>query len=161
MPIVPALIKSKSQVFFFHTPPITQASIARILGFSITSLPSKYMGVPIIASALKHSSLKILLEKLEACISSWTFRALNMVSCLVLIKAVLQSLPLYLFTVLATPKWVLKAIKNLQRDFLWGNMKQKRKWPLIKWETACHLKSSGGTGLQDPQHSNEVMGACI
>eukprot|EP00253_Pinus_taeda_P013477 PITA_13477 len=139
--------KSKSQVFFFHTPPITQASIARILGFSIASLPSKYLGAPMTASALKHSSWKILLEKLEAHISSWTFRALNMASRLVLIKAVLQSMPLYLFTVLAAPKWVLKAIKNLQQDFLWGNTKQKIKSALVKWETVCHPKSSGGTRL--------------
>lgn len=84
-----------------------------------------------------------------------------MLSCLVIIKAVLQYMLLYLFTFLAAPKWVLKAIKNLQRDFLWGNMKQKRKWALIKWETIFHLKSSGGTRLRDPQHSNEVMGARI
>eukprot|EP00253_Pinus_taeda_P010928 PITA_10928 len=153
--------KSKSQFFFFHTPPITQASIARILGFSIASLPSKYLGAPMIASALKHSSCKILLEKLEACISSWTFRALNMASHLVLIKEIRQSVPPYLFTVMATAKWVLKAIKNVQRNFLWGNTKQKGKWALVKWETVCHPKSSGGTRLQDPEHSNEVMGARI
>lgn len=55
-------------------------------------------------STLKHSSWEILLEKLEARISSWTFRALNMVSHLVLIKGVLQSMPFYLFAVLTAPK---------------------------------------------------------
>jgi len=55
---------SKSQVFFFNTPISTQSTIARILGFSIASLPSKYLGAPLIASALKHSSWKIVLEKL-------------------------------------------------------------------------------------------------
>ena len=70
-------------------------------------------------------------------------------------------MPLYLFKVLAAPKRVLKAIKNLQHDFLWGNTKQKRKWALIKRETVYHLKSSGGTRLRDPKHNNEVMGAHI
>lgn len=32
---------AKSQIFFYHTPHITQFSIARIMGFSIASLPSK------------------------------------------------------------------------------------------------------------------------
>jgi len=57
--------KSKSQIFFFHTPIITQAAIARILGFSIAILLFKYLGAPLTTSALKHSSWKILLEKLE------------------------------------------------------------------------------------------------
>lgn len=103
--------KFKSQIFFFNTPPTTQRAIARILGFSIASLPSKYLGAPLIASALKHSSWTNLLEKLEAILFLWTHRALNMASRIVLIKAVLQSMPLYMFSIMAAPKWVLKAIK--------------------------------------------------
>eukprot|EP00253_Pinus_taeda_P024215 PITA_24215 len=106
--------KFKSQIFFFHTPAMTQAAIARILGFSIAALPSNYLGGPLIALALKHSSWKILLEKLEARLSSWTHRTLNMASRFVLIKVVLQSMPLYLFSILAAPKWVLQEIKHIQ-----------------------------------------------
>ena len=102
-----------SQIFFFHTPALTQSAIARITGFSIASLPSKYLGAPLTDSAIKHASWKFILEKLEACLSSWTYRALNMASRLVLVKAVLQVMPLYLFSVLATPNWVLKKIKNM------------------------------------------------
>jgi len=108
----------KSQIFFFNTPAPTQRAIARILGFTIASLPSKYIGAPLMASALKHSSWKDLLEKLEARLFLWTHRALNMASRLVLIKAILHSMPLYLFSILAAPKWVLKDIKKLQHNFL-------------------------------------------
>lgn len=153
--------KSKSQIFFFHTPVNTQATIARILGFSIVVLPSKYLGAPFTALALKHSSWKILLENLEAHFSLWTHRALNMASRLVLIKAVLHSMSLYLFSILAAPKWVLNEIKHLQRSFLWGNSIQKRKWALVKWDTVCLPKGADGTRLRDPSHSNEVMGARI
>eukprot|EP00253_Pinus_taeda_P033499 PITA_33499 len=80
---------AKSQIYFFHTPPVTQFAIARILGFTIDSLPSKYLGAPLIASALKHASWHILLEKLESRLNLWTHRTLNISSRLVLIKAVL------------------------------------------------------------------------
>jgi len=153
--------KVKSQIFFFNTPPTTQKAIARILGFSIATLPSKYLGSPLFAMALKHSSWNSLLEKLEARLSLWTHRALNMASWLVLIKVVLQSMPLYLFSILAAPKWVLKAIKQLQRNFLWGRMGPNRKWALVKWEKACLPRKAGGIGLRDPKHSNMVMGAKI
>eukprot|EP00253_Pinus_taeda_P021112 PITA_21112 len=153
--------KAKSQLFFFDTPAITRASIARILGFSIASLPSKYLGAPLTDSALKHSSRRLLLEKLEACLSSWTHRALNMTSRLVLIKAVLQSMSLYLFSILAASKWVLKDIRCIQRSFLWGNTEKKCKWALVKWDTIFLTKSVGGTGLHDPFQNNIVMGARI
>eukprot|EP00253_Pinus_taeda_P030654 PITA_30654 len=151
----------KSQIFFFNTHPTTQRSIARILGFSIAPLPSTYLGAPLIESARKHSSWTILLEKLENRLLLWTHRSLNMASRLVLIKAVLQSMPLYLFSILAAPKWVLKAIKKLQRNFLWGSSGHNRKWALIKWEKACLPKKVGGIGLRDPEHSNAIMGAKI
>eukprot|EP00253_Pinus_taeda_P009857 PITA_09857 len=125
------------------------------------SLPSTYLGAPLIASALKHSSWRILLEKLEARPSSWTHRSLNMASRLVLIKVVLQAMPLYLFSILATPKWVLKELITLQRSFLWGSNGLRRKWALVKWTTACLPKKGGGIYLRDPSHNNEVMGARI
>ena len=149
---------AKSQIFFFNTPAITQASIARILGFSIAYLPAKYLGAPLIDSAINNSSWNILLEKLEARLSSWNFRALNMASRLVLIKFVLQPMPLYLFSVLAAPKWVLKQIKVLQRRFLWGSSGQNRKWALVNSNTIFTPKEAGGLELRDPTHSNIVMG---
>lgn len=84
-----------------------------------------------------------------------------MASRIVLIKAVLHSMPLYLFSILAAPKWVLKEIKNLQRNFLWGSSGQNRKWALIKWDKACLPKKAGGIGLRDPENSNKAMGAKI
>eukprot|EP00253_Pinus_taeda_P024017 PITA_24017 len=84
-----------------------------------------------------------------------------MASQLVLTKAVLQSMPLYLFSILAVPKWVLKAIKKLQQNFLWGSTGPKRKWALVKWEKACLPKKAGGISLRDPEHSNAIMGEKI
>eukprot|EP00253_Pinus_taeda_P007598 PITA_07598 len=153
--------QSKSQIFFFHTPSIIQSATLRILRFSLAKLPSTYLGAPLIASNLKHSSWKSLLDKLEARLSSWTHRSLNMASRLALIKAILQAMPLYLFSILAAPKWVLKELKAIQRAFLWGSSGLHRKWALVKWETACLPKKGGGIGLRDPTHSNAVMGARI
>eukprot|EP00253_Pinus_taeda_P035588 PITA_35588 len=149
----------KSQLFFFNTPPVTQRAIARILGFTIATFPSKYLGAPLIASALKHAAWTDLLDKLQARLFLWTHRALNMASRVILIKVVLQSIPLYLFSFMAAPKWVLKAIKQLQRNFLWGSSGPNRKWALIKWEKATLPKIVGGIGLREPKHSNIIMGA--
>eukprot|EP00253_Pinus_taeda_P002816 PITA_02816 len=68
-------------------------------------------------------------------------------------------MPLYLFSLLAVPKWVLKAIWNLQHNFLWGSSGLNRKWALIKWGKVCLPKKAGGIGIRDPEHNNRVMGA--
>lgn len=153
--------KAKSQIFFFHTPPIIQRAIAHTLGFTIATLPSNYLGTPLIDSAIKHASWSRLLEKLESHLSSWTYRSLNMANRLVLIKSVLQVMPLYLFSILIAPKWALKRIRDLQRNFPWGTHGTNCKWALVKWTTLCKPKEKGGLGLRDPNHNNEIMGARI
>ena len=157
----PSVNKSKSQIFFFNTPLITQRNIYQILGFPIAVLPSKCLGAPLTDSVLKHSSWKEFLDKLESWLSLWTHRALNIASRLILVKYFLQYMPLYLFSMLAAPKWVLKAIWNLQRNFLWGGTKARRKWALVSWQEVCIPKKVGGPGLRDPHLSNKVMGEKI
>eukprot|EP00253_Pinus_taeda_P004854 PITA_04854 len=72
--------KAKSQIFFFHTPPIIQRAIAHVLGFSIDTLPSKYLGAPLTDLAIKHASWRTLLEKLDSRLNLWTHRSLNIAS---------------------------------------------------------------------------------
>jgi len=104
---------SKSQIFFFHIPSVIQSAILCILHLSSAKLPSSYLGASLIASGLKHSSWRILLDNLEVRLFSWTHRELKMACNLFLIKVVLQAMPLYLFSILAAPKWVIKEIKTI------------------------------------------------
>eukprot|EP00253_Pinus_taeda_P015841 PITA_15841 len=117
-----------SHLFFFHTPAFTQRNIARILGYSIATLPSKYLGTPLLDSAIKNSSWRTLIDKLESRLSSWTFRSLNMASRLILIKTVLQVMPLYLFSVLAALNGFLKASVIYIETFCGDPMKSASTW---------------------------------
>eukprot|EP00253_Pinus_taeda_P003190 PITA_03190 len=134
-------INSKSQIFFFHTPPPVKSAITHILGFQAASLPSTYLGAPLTASAIKQPTWRALLDKLDSKLNLWTHRSLNIASRVVLIKSILQAMPLHLFSILAAPKWVLKRLRNIQRDFLWGSSATNRKWALVKWDTVCRLKT--------------------
>jgi hypothetical protein len=69
--------RGKSQIFFFNTPPPIQRHISAILGFSRSSLPSKYLGIPLIDNGLRNSSWEPLLASFSKRLSSWTFRVLN------------------------------------------------------------------------------------
>jgi len=87
------------------------------------------------------------------------FRSFNLPDRLIILKSVLQAMPLYLFSVMVAPKHVLKAIRNIQRNFLWGGATQARKWPLVSWGKICKEKSKGGLGLRDPLTLNNILNA--
>jgi exonuclease III len=153
--------KEKSQVFFFNTPPTIQRHISGILGFNRSSLPSKYLGIPLIDTALWNSSWENLLSSFSKRLSSWTFRALNLPSRLILLKAVLQALPIYSFSALAAPKSVLNTIKGIQRNFIWQGLNTGKKMALVSWDKLCRPKEHGGLGLRDPGIMNKVLSAKI
>ena len=112
-------------------------------------------------STIKQVSWKELLDKINKNLSLWTFIALNFPCRLILVKSVLQAMPMYLFSVLVAPKSIIKQIRNIQRNFLWGGLKDKRKWPLVDWKTLCTPKGMGGLGLKDPLDNNKVMSTKI
>ena len=64
-------------------------------------------------STINQVSWKQLLDKINKNLSIWTFRALNFPSRLILVKSVLQAMPMYLFSVLAALKAIIKQIKNM------------------------------------------------
>ena len=64
-------------------------NIYRILGFSEGTLPSKYLGAPLLDSLLKYVSWRDLLDRLNLRLSSWTYRSLNLPSRLTLLKSIL------------------------------------------------------------------------
>ena len=64
-------------------------------------------------STINQVSWKDLLDKINKKLSLWTFRVLDFTSRLILVKSVLWEMPMYLFSVLAAPKSIIKQIRNL------------------------------------------------
>lgn len=153
--------KGKCQLFFFNTQMETKREIIRTVGFTEGHLPSKFLGDPLVEGKPRARQWKELLDKMESKLWKRTYRALNFPVRLTLVKVVLQAMPTYLFSVLAAPKSILKRIRAIQRNFLWGSSKLKQKWAIVDWETVCKSKRDGGLGLRDPETANKVMSAKI
>eukprot|EP00253_Pinus_taeda_P016074 PITA_16074 len=78
---------------------------------------------------------------------------------LVLTKAVLQSIPIFMFSALPAPKGVLQQFRTIHRDFLWGKGEERKKWAFVAWDKICKLKTHGGVGLDDLDVLSKVLGA--
>jgi hypothetical protein len=94
-------------------------------------------------------------KKLE----NWAFRTLNTTGRLVLLKEVLQSMPLYLFSALAAPKSILKESGTSKEILCGAGAHKENKWALVAWDKLCLPKLQGGLGLKDPESLNAVLGA--
>jgi len=67
----------------------------------------------------------------------------------------------YHLSIIATPKYILREMRNIERDSLWGSSKKKNKWALLAWETVCLPKLKGDLGLRDPKTLIQTLGAKI
>eukprot|EP00253_Pinus_taeda_P024975 PITA_24975 len=149
---------TKSKFFFFNTDISIQRNLTRILGFQRDQLPFKYLGIPLIDKPLRKAVWELVTKKLQDKTQKWTNRSLNLAGRLVLIKYVLQTVPIFMFSALPAPKGVLQHIRNIQRDFPWGKGEEKKKWALVAWEKICKPKTHGGLGLDDPETLSKVLG---
>ena len=94
---------NNSKVFFFNTNIAIQRNITRILGFEREQLPSKYLGIPLTNKPLSKEVWEPILNKLQDKVKKWTCRLLNLGGRLVLTQAVLQAIPIFMFSALPAP----------------------------------------------------------
>jgi hypothetical protein len=67
----------------------------------------------------------------------------------VLINSVLNLIPIFFMSFLKMPSQVVKEVRRIQREFLWGGVKGGRKTNWISWKTVCREKKDGGLGVRD------------
>ncbi|MGV8048602.1 hypothetical protein PJP07_30840, partial [Mycobacterium kansasii] len=73
---------------------------------------------------------------------------LSMGGRVMLIKAAMSNLPVYLMSLLHCPKLVLDKLEKLTRDFLWQGASDNHKFHLMKGVDVCKPRDEGGTSLR-------------
>ena len=140
--------EDKSFIYFFNTPRLIQNRIAGILRFQIASLPLMYLGVPLSLGSQRRDYWQGILDKFRSKVSHWTYRWLSSAGRVVLLKHVVQSLPIYRCCVQVPPSNFVRDFDALSRKFLWSGSLLFSKWSLVKWEFVCRSKHAGGLGLR-------------
>jgi hypothetical protein len=67
---------------------------------------------------------------------------------LVLLKAVLSSLPVYFLSFFKAPAGIISSIESIFKRFFWGGGEGNRKIAWINWDTICLPKAEGGLGVR-------------
>jgi hypothetical protein len=105
--------------------------LAGILGCGVSSLPLKYLGLPLRACYKAKSIWNGVVEKIERRLASWKRVYLSKGGRITLIKSTLSNLPTYFMFLFLIPASVANRIEKLYHDFLWGGMGDEFKFHLV------------------------------
>lgn len=128
--------------------------VALILSVPMQSVCSKYLGAPIATSAADY---QFLITKVSAKLTSWKGKLMSQAGRVVMIKSVLQSLPVYYMATAALPKGVIDKIEALIRGFFWGKPEGTRYLAYVAWAKIQTPYAEGGLGVRNLQKVNEAM----
>jgi hypothetical protein len=113
------------------------------------NVPFKYLGLPVAANPMRLSTWDPLLDYLKKRLHSWGKKHISLGGRIVMINSVLNSIPIFLLSLLKMPATVINKVIQIQRQFPWGGVKGGRKLCWLSWKTVCRDKKEGGLGVKD------------
>jgi hypothetical protein len=74
-----------------------------------------------------------------------------------MLKSTLSNLPTYYLSLFPIPVGVVKRFERLQREFLWGGIRDEVKFHLVNWKMICTPIKSGGLGVRNLIQFNQAL----
>ncbi|GAB4857205.1 hypothetical protein Ancab_040518 [Ancistrocladus abbreviatus] len=130
--------------------------MADALYYKVTS-SIKYLGVQLGMKIKKKAIWEPVINAMKKRVSGWHLSSLSFSGRVVLINAVLGSLPIYHLALFLAPLGVIKKLEQIRMHFLWGSTDDRRKMVWVKWEDVCKKKIHGGLGIKDLRQFNIAL----
>ncbi|KAK3222180.1 hypothetical protein Dsin_009205 [Dipteronia sinensis] len=111
----------------------TNTNWAKVFKCKEATFPITYLGLPLGARPSSKAFWNPILNRIQKRLAPWKRNFLNKGGRLVLIKAVLASIPSYYMSVFKVPIGVANDIEKIQRSFFWGDGVAKRKLHAVNW----------------------------
>ncbi|OAY66433.1 LINE-1 retrotransposable element ORF2 protein [Ananas comosus] len=150
--------REKSELYYIGQIEGRAARLANLLECKVGTLPTTYLGFPLSPRRPTKAVWTEIIQKIQRRIEGWQAKLLSRGGRLILVNAVLTNLPLYFLSVFKAPKWVIKRIEALRRDFFWNGVSNSLgKGCLVAWKSVCLSKIQGGLGILDIAIMNRAL----
>ena len=130
---------------------------ARVLGCKVGKIPFMYLGLPIGGNPRRLKFWEPTVNRVKSRLSGWNRRFLSFDGRLILLKSVLNSLPVYALSFFKAPTGIISSIESLLNNFFWGGSEDCRKITWIGWKTLCSKKKHGGFGVRNLKEFNVAL----
>lgn len=109
----------------------------------------RYLGAPWGCKLSDGQLHNYCLDQISERLRTWSTKILTFTGRVLLIKHVLQAIPIYHMMFIKTPMATKKKLEQIFKDFLWGFKKEGgRKAPLVAWTKLIRQKTNGGLGFK-------------
>ncbi|XP_075087666.1 uncharacterized protein LOC142169669 [Nicotiana tabacum] len=119
-----------------------------ITGFTRGQFPFMYLGCPIFYTRRRKDYYQGLIKKLKDKLHAWKGKLLSSGGKALLITSVLQSMPVYLLSVLDPPQNILKHLHKIFARFFWSTKEEGRSRHWASWQKLCTPKDERGLGFR-------------
>ena len=109
----------------------------------------KYLGFQLKPNDYRKKDCTWLISKLEKKLKVWSHKWLSSAGRLVLIKSVLEAIPVYWISLSWIPKGILEKARKICFSYLWRGNKEKQVMAWVSWERIVVPKALGGWGLKN------------
>ena len=122
------VILEKSRVYFSpNVPEPTKDNICETLGIQATSQLGKYLGFPLKHKGTGRNQYNFVVDRIISKLAGWKSKLLSFASITVLVNSVMTAIPKYVMQGATLPTHLCNKIDKINRDFLWGSTKEKRR----------------------------------
>lgn len=111
---------------------------------------AKYLGLPTFWGKSKKEAMSFVKIKIMKKVQGWNKRTLPQASKEVLIKSVVQAVPMYPMTCFKMPLSVCAALNSVIGEFWWENGGNGGKIHWGSWDKLTAPKGCGGFGILNP-----------
>jgi hypothetical protein len=149
---------SKSSIYFSpNTHVDVKVDMCNTLNINTEAISDKYLGLPAMVGADRSDCFLHFVDRILQRIKGWKEKLLSIGGKEILIKAVLQSIPVYAMSVFLLPKNICKKITDIIAQFWWGDDDKGKKMHWYAWWKMCFPKKEGGMGFRDLHSFNLAM----
>nr|CAN71342.1 hypothetical protein VITISV_002439 [Vitis vinifera] len=128
-----------------------------VFGCKVGNFPITYLGLPLGAPHNSCSVWDVVEERFKRNLATRKKQYFSKGGRLTLIKSTLSNLPIYFMSLFVIRRKVRLRLEKIQREFLWGDMDERKKIHLVRWAVICKDKRHGGLGLRHLKDFNNAL----
>ncbi|XP_031095329.1 uncharacterized protein LOC115999629 [Ipomoea triloba] len=129
-----------------------------ITKFQQKDFPFTYLGCPVYMGRKNVSLFAALVDRVSTRCRGWHTKLLSQGGKAVLVKSVLQALPMHIFSAIDPPKAVIKQLERIFANFFWGEEGGKLRYHWSSWESMAKDVDMGGVGFTSLREMVEAAG---